>query len=323
MPITLPGTGEDVATRDNPSGEAVQDFVLVRSDALGTPVTADASGVKVQLGAALPGGSANIGDVDVLTVPADPFGANADAASATGSISAKLRQLAANGITVLAVTPGSGATNLGKAEDAAHASGDVGIMALAVRRDTAAASSGTDGDYEPLATDGTGRLRTATNIKDADDNILSFAAPAVLSVTTTDAETTALDAGDSVCDTLLQFTNAAVASGGSGHILRAVLIDADDQGIEADLYLFSGSVTIPASDAAWSLSDADAAKLIDTITFAAYEDHANNRTSVVRPAPPIPYKLDSGTTLYGALVTRGTPTYTATGLTVKLHVLKD
>lgn len=53
---------------------------------------------------ALVAGSANIGDVDVLTVPADPFGANADAASATGSISAKLRQIAANGISVSQAT---------------------------------------------------------------------------------------------------------------------------------------------------------------------------------------------------------------------------
>lgn len=49
---------------------------------------------------ALVAGTANIGDVDVLTVPADPFGANADAASATGSISAKLRFIAATGIPV-------------------------------------------------------------------------------------------------------------------------------------------------------------------------------------------------------------------------------
>lgn len=42
---------------------------------------------------ALVAGTANIGDVDILTVPADPFGANADAASATGSLSAKLRYL--------------------------------------------------------------------------------------------------------------------------------------------------------------------------------------------------------------------------------------
>lgn len=49
---------------------------------------------------ALPAGTNNIGDVDILTVPADPFGANADAASATGSISAKLRFIASTGIPI-------------------------------------------------------------------------------------------------------------------------------------------------------------------------------------------------------------------------------
>ncbi len=53
---------------------------------------------------ALVAGTANIGDVDVLTVPADPFGVNADAASATGSISAKLRFIAATGIPVTSGT---------------------------------------------------------------------------------------------------------------------------------------------------------------------------------------------------------------------------
>ncbi len=52
---------------------------------------------------ALVAGSANIGDVDVLTVPADPFGVNADAASATGSVSAKLRFIAATGIPITAL----------------------------------------------------------------------------------------------------------------------------------------------------------------------------------------------------------------------------
>jgi len=64
---------------------------------------------------ALAAGTNNIGDVDVLTVPADPFGANADAASATGSISAKLRFIASTGIPVTGtVTVGSHAvTNAG------------------------------------------------------------------------------------------------------------------------------------------------------------------------------------------------------------------
>jgi len=44
------------------------------------------------------------------------------------------------------------------AEDAAHASGDKGVMALTVRQNTAAALSGTDSDYQPLITDTNGRL---------------------------------------------------------------------------------------------------------------------------------------------------------------------
>ena len=53
-------------------------------------------------------------------------------------------------VDVTSVIPGTGATNLGKAEDAAHVSGDTGIMGLAVRTDTPANRSGADGDYEPL-----------------------------------------------------------------------------------------------------------------------------------------------------------------------------
>lgn len=60
--------------------------------------------------------------------------------------------------TVYNVTPGTGASNLGKAEDAVHASGDVGVMALSVRRDSASALSGTEGDYQPLITNADGAL---------------------------------------------------------------------------------------------------------------------------------------------------------------------
>lgn len=56
------------------------------------------------------------------------------------------------------VTPGTSASHLGKADDAAHASGDTGVFALAVRSDTAAATGQTDGDYTALVTDSTGRL---------------------------------------------------------------------------------------------------------------------------------------------------------------------
>ena len=58
--------------------------------------------------------------------------------------------------TISAIVPGTGATNLGKAEDAAHNSGDVGVMALAVRADAAAATAA-NGDYHPLLVSGLGK----------------------------------------------------------------------------------------------------------------------------------------------------------------------
>jgi len=62
---------------------------------------------------------------------------------------------------------------LGKAEDAAHASGNTGVMALAVRNDAGTALATTDLDYIPLGTDATGNLRvggaTATALGKAED----------------------------------------------------------------------------------------------------------------------------------------------------------
>jgi len=60
-----------------------------------------------------------------------------------------------DGHTQVDVLSGGGGTEY--AEDAAHTSGDKGIMALAVRANTAAAT-GADGDYVPLIVDTNGRL---------------------------------------------------------------------------------------------------------------------------------------------------------------------
>lgn len=65
-------------------------------------------------------------------------------------------------VDITSVVPGTGATNSGKAEDAAHTSGDVGTMALGVRTDVPnAVGAGTTGDYSFLATDMVGGVRTA------------------------------------------------------------------------------------------------------------------------------------------------------------------
>lgn len=80
-------------------------------------------------------------------------------------------------VDVTSIVPGAGATNIGKAEDAVHSSGDVGVMALGVQKATAAAL-GAEGDYEPLQVDASGRLWTAPlpGVDIGDVDIASIAA---------------------------------------------------------------------------------------------------------------------------------------------------
>lgn len=78
----------------------------------------------------------DIGDVDVTSVPTDPFGANADAASASGSVSAKLRAIAtALGTTALDLGSGTGGTRtLRFFQDTAQFVGNSGNKDAATQR---------------------------------------------------------------------------------------------------------------------------------------------------------------------------------------------
>ena len=61
------------------------------------------------------------------------------------------------GVSLNNAVPGTGATNLGKAEDAAVASGDTGVAIFGARADTpTAATTSANGDYSNLATDSAG-----------------------------------------------------------------------------------------------------------------------------------------------------------------------
>ena len=86
-------------------------------------------------------------------------GLKADAAVTDPTSSATVVAILKGILTFLRVS----AAGVGKAEDAAAVSGDTGVVALAVRRDTAASSAGTDGDYATLNTDNLGRLRTTVS----------------------------------------------------------------------------------------------------------------------------------------------------------------
>jgi hypothetical protein len=110
-----------------PTGAATSAAQTTGNTSLGT-IAGAVSGTEMQVDvvASLPAGTNNIGDVDVLSI-----------------------------------VPGTGATNLGKAEDGAHTSGDVGVMSLGVRNDTMVDFSGADNDYTPFSVTPKGQVITA------------------------------------------------------------------------------------------------------------------------------------------------------------------
>lgn len=152
---------EPVSIDDN-GGSITVDGTVAVSSVAGTVVVGDGGGsltvdgtvgISGTVTVADGGGSLTVdGSVSVSNFPAvQPVSDNGGSLTVDGSVS----------IT------GTVDTGLGKAEDAVHVSGDTGVMALAIRRDTASSPSGTNGDYTPLSVDALGCLRVV--IADGED----------------------------------------------------------------------------------------------------------------------------------------------------------
>ena len=70
-------------------------------------------------------------------------------------------------VTVSALVPGTGATNLGKAEDSLAVEGDTGVAMLGVREDILLVDQASSGDYGWLKLDNKGRLYIAADLMQA------------------------------------------------------------------------------------------------------------------------------------------------------------
>lgn len=109
------------------------------------------------------------GDYEFLQMSAGRLWTSATIDAALPAGTNAIGKLAANSgvdigdVDVTSVIPGTGGTNLGKAEDAAHTDADTGIQMLAVRDDTLNIRSGAENDYEPLHTNASGALYVAQN----------------------------------------------------------------------------------------------------------------------------------------------------------------
>lgn len=113
---------------------------------------------------------------------------------------------------------------------------------------------------------------------------------------------------------------------GTGVIQAIQIIDQDDNGAAFDLYFLSANVSMGTINAAPSISDANAVNLHGPISVATtdYKDLGGVKVANIRNIG-LPVKAVSGTDdLYIAGVNgAGTPTYTASGIKLRISVLLD
>lgn len=159
------------------------------------------------------------------------------------------------------------------AEDAASASGDTGLIAMAVRGDTPANTSNANGDYEPLQVSN-GALWVSP---------LGF--PNTVSVDITrPADATAYAVNDALSDSTtaptsggFTLTSIARKSGGSALITDVWVANSNPAAtpLQGEIFFFNTAVTNVNDNAAWAVSDAEIKTCVGRVGFAL-ETGGNN-----------------------------------------------
>jgi len=130
-------------------------------------------------------------------------------------------------------------------------------------------------------------------------------------------------AGDAIGG-LLEWTDAVRVSGGSAILQSVTIVDKDSERAAMDLVLFDATFTAPTDNAAFDPTDAELAGVVGVVPIYSGDYSAFSDNAVAhRSGLGMPLVL-AGTSLFGALVARSTPTYTATtDLSVILGILQD
>ncbi len=156
----------------------------------------------------------------------------------------------------------------------------------------------------------------------------AVATPLTIRVTSAQTVTasSAYTAGNAVGGKIT-YANAVRVAGQGGVIQSAVLRDKAGQSAAYDLFLFDAdpSSTTVTDKSAVAVNTADLAKVIGVIPISGIAlGAASTMGAITASGLGLSFKLTSGTTVYGILVTRGTPTYASTSdVSVDLVILPD
>lgn len=130
--------------------------------------------------------------------------------------------------------------------------------------------------------------------------------------------------GDVLADTQ-EITTAMRVNAGTGVLHSLIILDKDDQAQAMDVVFFKTNVSLGTENSAVSISDADADEILGIVEVVAgdYVDLVNSQLVTVTDVGIVVVADSAATSLWVGVISRGTGTYTASGITIKIGILQD
>lgn len=121
-----------------------------------------------------------------------------------------------------------------------------------------------------------------------------------------------------------EVTNFFRTAGGVVELVNVTLLDEDDQGQDIDLVFMNATGSLGAENAAVGPTDAVAGTILGIVSVvsADYSDLANSQVATKRDLRLFLRGANSTSVWVGAICRGGTPTYTATGIKLKLGIIR-
>lgn len=172
--------------------------------------------------------------------------------------------------------------------------------------------------FGQVLADGTGSGALAT------DGRLTVGGVALVDVTLS-LDTNIYASGDLLADTQAVASAVRLADG-KGILHSVTVIDEDDQGVAFDLYFLSANNTLGSENSAPSISDANARDILGIVSIATadYKDLGGVKVAIKTGLNIIIKGAAASTSIHVAAVNgSGTPTYTASGIKLRVGIVQD
>lgn len=216
-----------------------------------------------------------------------------------------------------------------------------GVVIGAVRRDANTSLVDTTNEVAPLQVNATGELKVAQiQAIPAGSAIIGKVGIDQTTPGTTDRVTVggvtlvdvtlSLDTGAYANGDLLADTqavaNAVRVNDGTGILHSVMIIDEDDNGAAFDLYFLSANNTLGSENSAPSITDAHSRDILCRVSVATadYADLGGVKVAQLHSLNRIIKGVSGGTSIYVAAVNgTGTPTYTASGVKLRIGIIQN